>query len=177
MEILVNNGTELTDALMDDFRAAAVKCIELEREDSGLEIFDPDNFEISLSFVSMDEIHALNRDYRGVDRPTDVLSFPMIEDFEELDEMYGGEEEADDGEAEEELDGGAGAELLLGDVVICLEKALQQAEEYGHSKEREIVYLFTHSVLHLLGYDHMTDEDKKEMRAREEEVMTERYKR
>ena len=161
MEILVNNRTELTDALMDDFRAAAVKCIELEREDSGLEIFDPDNFEISLSFVSMDEIHALNRDYRGVDRPTDVLSFPMIEDFEELDEMYGG----------------AGAELLLGDVVICLEKALQQAEEYGHSKEREIVYLFTHSVLHLLGYDHMTDEDKKEMRAREEKVMTERYKR
>ena len=62
-------------------------------------------------------------------------------------------------------------ELCLGDVVICREKAAGQAEEFGHSFEREIIYLFTHSVLHLLGYDHMTDEDKRQMRQREEEVM------
>lgn len=156
MNILVNNGTELTDALMDAFTGTAEACLELEREDTGLDSFDPENVEISLSFVSMDEIRQLNRDYRGVDRPTDVLSFPMIENFEDYEEMLGGFGEA----------------LLLGDVVICLDKALQQAEEYGHSKEREIVYLFVHSVLHLLGYDHMTEEDKREMRAREEAVMT-----
>ena len=164
MNILVDNGTELTDALMDDFVVAATDCIRLEREDTGLDIFDPDIAEISLSFVSMDEIHQLNRDYRGVDRPTDVLSFPMVDDFEQLAEMY------------EQLDEWP-EELLLGDVVICIEKALAQAEEYGHSKEREIVYLFTHSVLHLLGYDHMDEEDKKIMRAREEEVMAERYQK
>ena len=116
-----------------------------------------DNVEISLSFVSLEEIHELNREYRGVDSPTDVLSFPMFDELEELEEM----QNQDMGE------------LPLGDVVICMDKIRQQAEEYGHSEERETAYLFTHSVLHLLGYDHMTDEDKKEMRAREEEVMAE----
>ena len=109
--------------------------------------------EISLSFVSMEEIHQLNKMYRQVDRPTDVLSFTMIEDFNEID-----------WEDEEE-------EILLGDVVICLEQAQKQAEEYGHSQMREIVYLFVHSVLHLLGYDHMEDEEKAVMRNREEAVM------
>ena len=164
MDILVSNGTELTDRLMDDFADAAAACVTLEREETGIEILDPDVVEISLSFVSMDEIHELNRDYRGVDRPTDVLSFPMIDDFAALQEMYEDMEQTPE-------------ELLLGDVVICLEKALQQAEEYGHSPEREVVYLFTHSVLHLLGYDHMTDEDKKIMRAREKQIMAGRYDR
>ena len=82
-----------------------------------------------------------------------MLSFPMIEDFNEID-----------WEEEEE-------EILLGDVVICLDKVRQQAKEYGHSEKREIAYLFVHSVLHLLGYDHMEDEDKSEMRRQEEIVM------
>ncbi len=162
MVILVNDTTELTDALMDDFKGAAETCVRLEHADTGLEILDPDITEISLSLVSLDEIHELNRTYRGIDRPTDVLSFPMVEDFDALQKMYDQIGESTD-------------ELLLGDVVICLDKALQQAEEYGHSKEREIVYLFTHSVLHLLGYDHMDEEEKKIMRAREEEVMAERH--
>lgn len=162
MDILVNNTSELTEALMEDFVAAATDCIRREREDTRLLILDPDRIEISLSFVSLEEIHRLNRDYRGVDSPTDVLSFPMVDDFAGLQEMY------------EDL-GKLPDELLLGDVVICTDKALQQAEEYGHSKERELVYLFTHSVLHLLGYDHMEEEDKRRMRAREEEVMAGRY--
>ena len=162
MDILVNNTSELTDALREDFVAAATDCIRREREDTRLLILDPDRIEISLSFVSLEEIHRLNRDYRGVDSPTDVLSFPMVDDFAGLQEMY------------EDL-GKLPDELLLGDVVICTDKALQQAEEYGHSKERELVYLFTHSVLHLLGYDHMEEEDKRRMRAREEEVMAGRY--
>ena len=131
--------------LMETLKRAAKLCLKEEG--------NPDErIEISLSLVSMEEIHELNNMYRQVDRPTDVLSFPMVEDFNEIEE--------DD------------EEILLGDVVICREQAREQAKEYGHSEERELTYLFVHSVLHLLGYDHMEDEEKKEMRAREEEVMT-----
>ena len=96
-------------------------------------------------------IQELNREMRQVDRPTDVLSFPQFEDLEEEIPEVG--------------------EICLGDVVICREKAEEQAEEFGHSFERELVYLFTHSVLHLLGYDHMEEDEKKVMRQREEEIM------
>ena len=78
------------------------------------------------------------------------MSFPQFADLEEVPEV---------------------GEICLGDVVICKERAAEQAEEFGHSFEREIIYLFVHSILHLLGYDHEEDEDKKQMRAREEEVM------
>lgn len=132
--------------LMKTLEQAAKLCLKEEG-------IPDERIEISLSFVSLEEIHELNNMYRQVDRPTDVLSFPLIEDFNELD-----------WENEEE-------EILLGDVVICLEKARQQAKEYGHSEKREIVYLFVHSVLHLLGYDHMEDADKAEMRRQEEIVM------
>lgn len=145
MRILCSDEKFAESEMMDVFRDAAVLCVEKE----GL---PEDAVEISLSFVSKDEIHRLNRIYRNVDRHTDVLSFPMVEDLSEIEE--------DD------------EEILLGDVVICCEQAREQAKEYGHSEERELTYLFVHSVLHLLGYDHMEDEDKKEMRAREEEVMT-----
>jgi len=109
---------------------------------------------VSVSFVSMDEIHKLNKKYRKVDRPTDVLSFPEYEP-EEIPEL-----------SEYELD-----ELSLGDVVICEDKAREQANEFGHSYERELIYLFVHSIYHLLGYDHEEDDDKKIMRAKEENVM------
>ena len=105
--------------------------------------------EISVSFVDLDEIHRLNREYRGVDSPTDVLSFPMYERGEIP----------------------SGGVIELGDVVICEDRARQQAEEFGHSYERELIYLFVHSVFHLLGYDHEDEEEKKEMRAKEELVM------
>lgn len=131
------------EALTDTFARAAELCVEKE----GL---DPQNAEISLSFVSREEIRQLNKEYRNIDNHTDVLSFPLIEDFETLDDDE---------------------EFMLGDVVICLDQARAQAEEYGHSYDREIVYLFVHSVCHLLGFDHMEPEEKAEMRAREEEVM------
>lgn len=146
MEIIVNEEGILDERTMDMLRKAASACTQL-------------NVEISLSFVSLDEIHTLNREYRGVDRPTDVLSFPMFGDIEELEAACALQ------------DGEEGQEVPLGDVVICMDKIVEQAEEFGHSKERETVYLFTHSVLHLLGYDHETDEDKRVMRAREEEIM------
>lgn len=109
--------------------------------------------EVSVSFVSLEEIHKLNKEYRGVDRATDVLSFPMYER----------------GEIPCETEEGVFVEL--GDVVICADKARQQAEEYGHSYERELLYLFVHSVFHLLGYDHEDEEEKKQMREKEELVM------
>ena len=144
MRILYSEENILDNAMLEDLEKAAVLCVEKE----GL---PADNAEISLTFVSKEEIRELNNQYRGIDNHTDVLSFPLIEDFDFIDE--------DD-------------EYMLGDVVICLEKAREQAEEYGHSERREIVYLFVHSVCHLLGFDHMEEDEKKEMRQREEEVMT-----
>lgn len=110
-----------------------------------------DDVELSLSFVGEEEIQELNRDYRGVDSVTDVLSFPTYEG-----EIY-------------EIEG---MPTPLGDIVICMDRVRLQAKEFGHSERREIVYLAVHSLLHLLGYDHMEPEEKKEMRAREEEVMS-----
>lgn len=145
MRILCGSDKAADNRLMDTFERAAALCLEKE----GL---DPDRAEISLSFVSKEEIHRLNSMYRNVDAHTDVLSFPLIEDFNDMDEDE---------------------ELILGDVVICREQAREQAKEYGHSEEREVVYLFVHSVLHLLGYDHMDEDEKKVMRTREEEIMSE----
>lgn len=109
-----------------------------------------ENVEVSLSIVDKDQIHELNKTYRGVDRPTDVLSFPLDE---------------------EGFDQDGNPILLLGDIVICLDVAKDQAEDFGHSLEREIMYLICHSTLHLLGYDHIEEDDKKEMRSKEKEIM------
>ncbi|MDU1022908.1 MAG: rRNA maturation RNase YbeY [Peptoniphilus harei] len=107
-----------------------------------------ENVEVSVSFVGDDEIRDLNRDYRGVDKSTDVLSFPMDDEF--IIESR-----------------------ILGDVIINTRRVMEQAEELGHSNDRELSYLTVHSILHLLGYDHMEDEDKKEMREREKLAMKE----
>ena len=116
----------------------------------GEEGIDTDRAEISLTLVEPEEIKSLNAEYRNVDSVTDVLSFPQFEDKEQMPSE---------------------GELCLGDVVICVERAQQQAEEYGHSFEREMVYLLVHSLLHLLGYDHMDDDEKAIMREKEEHVM------
>ena len=116
----------------------------------------PRDAEVSVSFVTNDEIHELNRDYRGVDRPTDVLSFPMLDG------------DADEGDIDIDSDS-----VVLGDIIISAEKAVEQAESYGHSVERELSFLAVHSTLHLLGYDHETSpEDDKDMFRRQEEILT-----
>lgn len=112
--------------------------------------------EVDITIVDDEEIHRLNREYRNVDRPTDVLSFALDE---------GGEDEP------ELLD--APEEHLLGDIIISVETAQRQGEEFGHGLTREVVYLAVHGLLHLLGYDHMTEEDKVIMRAKEEEALRE----
>lgn len=103
--------------------------------------------EVSVTVVDNERIRKLNKEYRNIDRETDVLSFPM-------------EDEADEEN-----------EVVLGDIVLSLEKAEQQAKEYGHSIEREIAFLCVHSVLHLLGYDHMEKEEEKDMFERQEKIL------
>lgn len=121
--------------------------------------------EVSVIFIDNDEIKEINKENRNIDKVTDVLSFPMLEyekgkvfkevylnhNFEESD-LYEGR-------------------LILGDIALSLEKAKEQSEEFGHSFLREASYLTVHSVLHLLGYDHMEEEDKDVMRKREEEIL------
>ena len=104
---------------------------------------------MSLLFTGNDEIQVINREYRDKDQPTDVISFAYheTEDFD------------------------IGPYDTLGDIVISLERVVEQAKEYNHSDKRELFYVLTHGILHLLGYDHIEEEDKKEMRAKEEEIL------
>ena len=140
MNLLITNNTneniDMNDKLYDVVKAVL--------DNEGLSM----DYEVSITFVDKDEIHKLNKEYRKVDRPTDVLSFPMNEEF--LIE---------------------GVDSMLGDIVICMDIAKDQAKEYGHSLDREIMYLTCHSMLHLLGYDHIEEDDKKIMRGKEKEVM------
>jgi len=110
--------------------------------------------EVSVSIVDNEEIHQINRQFRDIDRATDVLSFPLLT-FEEGEIPDLNEKE----------------EVLLGDIIISLERAREQAEEYGHSLKREIAFLTAHSMLHLLGYDHMEEEEEKEMFAKQREIL------
>lgn len=109
--------------------------------------------EVSIAFCDDSAIHQMNLEFRGVDRPTDVLSFALNEG------------------AEPEVVGGPDAELF-GDIIISVDTLGKQAEEYGHSMERELAYLTIHGFLHLLGYDHETEDGKIEMRQEEEAVLS-----
>lgn len=113
---------------------------------------------VGVSLVSEGEIKEINRDFRGIDKVTDVLSFPQFESTDEILAEIEGDE--------------ALVDIPLGDVVICLDQAERQSKEYGTSIRREVIYLFVHSILHLLGYDHMEETDKSLMRAHEEKIMT-----
>lgn len=121
-------------------------------EDASKVILEMENIneevEISVSFVNDEEIKQLNRDYRDKDNVTDVLSFPTEMNYHI-----------------------EGIPVILGDVVICLKRAKEQSEEFGHSFERELVYLFVHSMFHLLGYDHIDEDDKVLMRKKEKEAL------
>ena len=110
---------------------------------------------VSVTLTTPDEIQKINLKYRNIDRATDVLSFPMFEK-EEIENIVRNNYDFED---------------CLGDIVISIPKVYEQAEEYGHSFERELSYMCVHGFYHLMGYDHMTDADKKEMRAKEDEVL------
>lgn len=141
MEIYIDNRQDkvkLDDTIYETLEEVIKECLLLEEE--------PLSYEVSLSFVDNKEIRELNREYRNLDKETDVLSFPIEEDF-------------------------LVPVPLLGDIIISVEKALEQSIEYNHSLLREISYLTVHSMFHLLGYDHMEEEGKKLMRYKEKEVM------
>lgn len=110
--------------------------------------------ELSLTFVDNKEIQEINRNYRDKDSPTDVISFALQEETEEELQIIG-----------EEIP------LVLGDIVISIDKAKEQAEDYGHPLERELGFLALHGFLHLLGYDHLNEEDEKQMFSRQEELL------
>lgn len=114
-----------------------------------------DDSEVSITFVDNPAIQQINKEYRGKDQPTDVISFA-------LEEM---------GEGEVEI---VGADLprVLGDIIISIDRAKEQAEEYGHSFERELGFLAVHGLLHLLGYDHMNEADEKIMFGKQDEILS-----
>ncbi len=114
----------------------------------------PGDAQVCLTLTNDARIRELNRTYREVDRPTDVLSFALQEQVEEEPDIFGFEDS------------------VLGDIIISVERAREQALEYGHSFQREIVYLAVHGTLHLLGFNHETEAEKKAMRQKEEAVMT-----
>ena len=152
MELIIDWGETFaeTDTVSKDcekYEELMERAARTVLEDEGI---SPDGVEISVTFVSDEEIRELNSEYRGIDKSTDVLSFPQFEDASDIP---------------------ADGPVILGDVVISMDRVRAQADEFGHSEEREAVYLFTHSILHLLGYDHMEEGEKKEMRAAEERTM------
>ena len=145
MNIIFDEEIDVAEKLVRQMTEAAEICV-------GEEGLDPDFCEVSFSFVDEEEIRRLNAAYRDKDAVTDVLSFPQYDDLRELDNEE---------------------EICLGDVVICGRVARCQAEEYGHSYERELLYLFVHSILHLLGYDHMEEEERIEMETLQREILNE----
>lgn len=142
IEVLFDNRQDIME-ITDDNIIAIEKAVStvLEAENA------KGDFEVSVSFVTNEEIRELNRDYRNIDSETDVLSFPMDDDFN--------------------------GTIILGDIVLSTQRIIEQANEFGHSLEREMLYLTVHSMLHLLGYDHITNSEKEEMRTREKEIMKE----
>lgn len=123
----------------------------------------PDNLGVVATFVSGDEIRLLNKQYRDTDRATDVLSFPAIDNV--------GHGVINTADYPLETDERTGV-MNLGDIVICMDIAKKQAEEYGHGLKRECCFLFAHGLLHLLGYDHIDPDDEREMTAAAEKILS-----
>lgn len=123
----------------------------------------PYEAEVSLTLVDNNRIHDLNKEFRDIDRPTDVLSFPMVE-YDDAGEFAFLEDEDDCFNPET-------GELMLGDIIISLDKVEEQAIAYGHSFTREYAFLIAHSMLHLMGYDHMTDDDASIMEAKQRAIL------
>ena len=124
----------------------------------------PYEAEVNLTLVDNEQIHRINKEYRQIDRPTDVLSFPLLS-YETAGDFSGLEDET-----YENFNPDTG-EILLGDIVISVEKVMEQAMSYGHSPKREYAFLILHSMLHLFGYDHETEQEREEMEARQRSIL------
>lgn len=123
----------------------------------------PYEAEVSLLLTTNEEIREMNRDHRGIDAPTDVLSFPMLE-YDRPGNFDGLEERGDVFHPDT-------GELMLGDIVLSKDKVMSQAEAYGHSQKREYAFLIAHSMLHLFGYDHMEEDERAVMEQKQRDIM------
>lgn len=122
------------------------------------EKLDKTKLYISITLTTPENIRKINKEYRNVDKPTDVLSFPMFEK-EEIEAIIRNE--------------GYDVEDIIGDIIICVDKVAEQAKEYNHSFERELSYMVVHGFYHIMGYDHIKEEDKIKMRPKEEKILQE----
>lgn len=158
MSIYIENETET--ALDFDYEDVIRKVINYSLDF----IQCPYETEVNVVITDNNGIHQVNKEYRNIDRPTDVLSFPMIE-YEEAGNFDIIDEENEDGFNPET------GELVLGDIMISVEKVKEQALDYGHSELREMAFLTAHSMLHLFGYDHMEEEERKVMKEAQRSIM------
>lgn len=159
MTFYVENETEVT------FHFDVEEIVELVAE-AVLDAEEcPYETQVNVLLTDNEGIHEFNREHRGIDRETDVLSFPNVDFETEGDFDIDEEREAD------YFDPDTG-ELILGDIIISVDKVKEQAESYGHSTKREFAFLVAHSMLHLCGYDHMEEEEAKVMEAKQEEILT-----
>lgn len=160
MTICIEAETEVTFPF--DYKELANKVISytMEREDFPFEA------EVNLTLVDEPTILQINQEYRQIEKSTDVLSFPMIS-YEQPGDFSGIEEDIEDNFNPDT------GEALLGDIIICVPKVFAQAEEYGHSVEREFAFLIVHSMLHLFGYDHMTPDEAAFMENKQREILSE----
>ncbi len=150
-KITIQYGNDNIPPVEESITDSIIKAINQVLEDQKVEV----EADISVTLTDNEEIREINNNYRGIDKETDVLSFPMLE-YEKPGAIFASDEDFEDDK------------LVLGDIVISVEKAFAQAAEYGHSPEREFAFLAAHSALHLLGYDHMTEEDEKIMFEKQE---------
>ena len=134
------SGVPVARGIIADIKRCVRAAVEHENKDAS-------GFEVYITVSTADTVRALNAEYRGIDKVTDVLSFPM-DDFDITD-----------------------GPRSLGDIVVCLEKAVEQAKEYGHSLRRELCFLCVHSALHLLGYDHETEAERLQMEKIQEDIL------
>ena len=159
MNLVIEKETD--DSFDFDYEEAAKSII-----DQALDYLNcPYEVQLNLTLTDNEGIHAINKEYRQIDRPTDVLSFPLV-DYPEPNVFP--ESIEDDAEDYFDLDTG---ELMLGDIIISVEKCKEQAKEYGHSELREYSFLIVHSMLHLFGYDHMEDDERTVMEEKQRDIL------
>ncbi len=159
MTFYVENETDVTFPFNVEEIVEKVALAVLDAEQCPYEV------ELNVLLTDNEGIHEYNREYRQIDRETDVLSFPNL-DFAEP-----GDFEIDEDREADYFDPDSG-ELILGDIIISVEKVAEQAESYGHSQKREFAFLVAHSMLHLSGYDHMEPEEAAVMEAKQEQILS-----
>lgn len=150
---IILKGVEEKDSHEDLIDRVVEKCFEIENLDS-------DKVYVAITLTTPEEIREINSQFRKIDKETDVLSFPIFEK-KDIDMLRKNNEPVDKDMPQD----------VLGDIIISIKRVEEQAKEYGHSIERELAYMVVHGFYHLMGYDHMNDEDKKAMREKEEKVL------